>query len=98
MDFSLISPNVSACQRHRGETQIDQTNEALFWTAVTISSLIVIFGAIANILVIYFASQEPWTGKVRHLNKVVKHLAVSDLLYGVIGHPLVLLYWKRGKT
>ena len=98
MDFRLIAPNVSACQSHQQESQIDQTNEVLFWTTVAVSGLIVIFGAIANSLVIYFANQEPWTVALRHLNKVVKHLAVSDFLYGVLAYPLLLLYWKMGKA
>ena len=95
---SAIPPNVSICQSHQEEVQIDQINEALFWTAATVSSLIVILGVIANVLVIYFANQEPPAGTLRHLNKVVKHLAVSDILYGVLGMPLSLAYWKTGKS
>ena len=93
-----LTPNVSICQSHQEEVQIDQINEALFWTSAVVSSLIVIFGVIANTLVIYFANQEPPSGTLRHLNKVVKHLAVSDLLYGVLSTPLQLAYWKTGKT
>ena len=93
-----LPPNVSICQSHQEEVQIDQINEALFWTTASVSSLIVIFGVIANILVIYFANQEPPSGTLHHLNKVVKHLAVSDLLYGVLANPLFMAYWKTGKS
>ena len=95
---SALTPNVSICHGPQEEVQIDQINEALFWTAATVSSLIVILGVIANVLVIYFANQEPPAGTLRHLNKVVKHLAVSDILYGVLGMPLSLAYWKTGKS
>ena len=93
-----LPPNVSICQSHQEEVQIDQINEALFWTAAVVSSMIVIFGVIANILVIYFANQEPPSGTFRHLNKVVIHLAVSDLLNGVLANPFLLAYWKTGKS
>ena len=97
--FPLAStPNVSARQSQQEESQINQVNDVLFWTVSAVCILIVIFGAIANTLVIYFANQEPSTVTLRHLNKAVKHLAVSDLLYGVLGIPLSLAYWRMGKT
>ena len=92
------TPNVPTCQSHQEESKINQINEVLFWTAAAVCCLIVLFGVIANTLVIYFANQEPSTGTLRHLNNVVKHLAVSDLLYGVLATPLILAYWKMGKT
>ena len=98
MTFRLLTtPNISACESYQEESQINEINEALFWTAVAVSTLISIFGAIANIIVIYFANQEPSTGTLHHLNNVVKHLAVSDTLYGVLACPLSLVYWKSGK-
>ena len=95
--FRLAS-NVSACQGHQAESQINQFNEILFWAVSIVCILVVLFGVIANILVIYFAHQEPWTGTLRYLNKAVKHLAIADLLYGVLGIPLTLSYWKMGKN
>ena len=95
---SALPPNVSICQSPQEEAQIDQINEALFWIASAVSSLIVILGVIANVLVIYFANQEPPSGTLHHLNKVVKHLAVSDILYGVLGMPLSLVYWRTGMS
>ena len=79
------------------ESQNDQTIDILFWTGTAISILIVIVGIIANSLVLYFASTKSLTGTLCHLNTVVKHLAASDLLYGVIAFPLVCVYWKMGK-
>ena len=97
--FPLAStPNVSARQSQQEESQINQVNDVLFWTVSAVCILNVIVGATANSLVIYFANKEPWTGSLRHLNQVVKHLAVSDLLYGVLGIPLSLAYWRMGKT
>ena len=99
MSYRLLStPNVSACHSQQEESQINQINEVLFWTAAAVSTLMTILGTIANCLVIYFSIQEPWTGTLRYLNKVVKHLAVSDLLLGVLATPFCLVYWKMGKT
>ena len=76
----------------------NEINEVLFWTSATIATLIGIFGTIANVLVIYFAKQEPPTGTLRRLNRVVKQLAISDILIAVLACPLKLAYWKLGKT
>ena len=98
MDLLLRSaPNASSCQSHQEESQLNEINEALFWTTTVVSALIVIPGAVANIVVLYYAKQEPSTGALRHLNRVVKHLAVSDLLYGVLATPFSLAYWRLGK-
>ena len=99
MTFRLVAtPNISACESHQEESQINQINEVLFWTSATIATLIGIFGTIANVLVIYFAKQEPPTGTLRRLNRVVKQLAISDILIAVLACPLKLAYWKLGKT
>ena len=98
MNFRMESqPNVSACQSHQEEPTVNQINEGLFWAVVATAASISIFGAIANSLVMYFAYQEPSTGTLRHLNRVVKHLAVSDILYNVLACPLSLVNWKMGK-
>ena len=100
MIYPLLStPNASSYQSHQQESQISQTDEVVFWTATAVSTLIVIFGTIANSLVLYFANKESLTGRpLRHLNTVVKHLAVADLLYGVLACPLFYAYWKMGKS
>ena len=72
--------NVSACQSYQVGSQINQVNEVLFWTTAALATLIAIFGTIANTFVIYFAIQEPSVGALHHLNNVVQHLALSDIL------------------
>ena len=94
---TVLASNASACQNHREQPQISQINEILFWTTVSISALVVIFGVLANTLVIYFANQERSTTTLRYMNTIVKHLAISDLLYGVLGNPGLLILWRMGK-
>ena len=95
---SDLAQNVSFCQNYQDESETDQINEGLFWTTATICSLIAMFGMIANGIVLYFANQQPFIGALRHLNTVVIHLAVANFLYGLLGCPLSLLYWKKGKN
>ena len=95
---SRLTPNASACQSHQEESQLNEINEVFFWITTSISALIVILGTVANALVLYYAKQEPSIGPFRHLNKVVKHLAVSDLLYGVLAIPLTLAYTHMGNA
>ena len=71
--------------------------EVWFWAAVAVSTVTTILGTVSNGLVIYFASKNPMKkGPLRYLNTVVKHLAVSDLLYGVLSSPCTFVYWKMG--
>ena len=93
---SVLTPNVSSCQNYPDESETDQINEGLFWTTAIICSLIAIFGMAANGIVLYFANQQPFIGDLRHINTVVKHLAVSDSLYGLLSTPLSLVYWYQG--
>ena len=91
-----LTPNASSCQGYQEFSQLNEINEVLFWITTVVSVLIVIPGVVANVLVLYYAKQEPSIGPLRHLNKVVTHLAVSDLLYGVLVTPLTSACWYMG--
>ena len=68
-----------------------------FTAAATIGALIILFSTIANALVIYFSRKNPLKrGPLRHLNTVVKHLAIADFLYGLLSSPFTFAYWKSG--
>ena len=95
---SASTPNASSCHSYQDKSEIDQINEGLFWTAALICSLIAVFGMIANGVVLYFVNKEPFAGALRHINTVVIHLAVANFLYGLLGCPLSLTYWKAGKN
>ena len=77
--------------------EIDLQYDVWFGIAVATCTLIVIIGTILNTSVIYFANKTSLTGKLRHLNKVVIHLAVSDLLYGLLGCPSLLVDFRLSK-
>ena len=76
---------------------MNKDDEVFFGVAVAVCTLIVMIGAIFNCLVIYFASKTPMTGTLRHLNTVVRQLAISDFLYCILGWPFLAVYFKMGK-
>ena len=90
------TPNASSCQNHQQGSQLNEINEVMFWITTVVCAPIVILGAVANVLVLCYAKQEPLRRTLRHLNRVVKNLAVSDLLYGVLATPFALAYWHLG--
>lgn len=63
-------------------------NTALLAPAIlyTIASLI---GLIGNAVVAYFSTKSGERGAFRHLNNVVKNLAITDFLYSLFGVPLM---------
>ena len=79
------------------EPEINQRYEVCFWVVAGVFALIIATGTILNSLVIYFSNhQNTLTGKLRYINAVVRHLAVSDLLYGTLACPLLLHRFKMG--
>ena len=67
------------------------------WVLIVLCVLMCIIGMIGNGLVIYTANRNPKAEAFRHLNKVVRNLAVTDLLFCILGAPLKLTYWIWSK-
>ena len=67
------------------------------WLPNALYVIIGIIGITGNGLVVYCAHKSRDTGMFRHLNKVVRNLAITDLLYGVCGIPaqITLLIWSE---
>ena len=88
---------VLSCEGPDPDPHVNPTLEAWFWVLVAVCALIGIFGAIFNSLVLYFANRKTMITTLRHLNNVVRHLAVSDFLIGTLASPLQFVYFKMGK-
>ena len=67
------------------------------WALITICVIMCIFGIIGNGLAIYVSNRRPRAEAFRHLNKVVRDLAVTDFLFCIFGAPLILAYWTWSK-
>ena len=74
-----------------------QKNFELFWTFASVCFLNAIITLIGNGVVIYVSHQTRNTGRLRHLDGVVKSLAVTDFLFGLIGTPLIVINYYYGR-
>ena len=52
---------------------------------------------LGNGLVLYISNKNVDFGGFQEVNWVVKNLAASDFLFGVIGCPLTIVWWYWGK-
>ena len=69
----------------------------LFWSLVAFSLLIASITIIGNGLVIYATYSTKNHGRLRYLDGVVRSLAFTDLLFGLLGTPLVIINYYKGK-
>ena len=68
-----------------------------FYISVAICALMGLVSVLGNGLVVYISNKKKDSGKFRFVNRVVKHLAVSDFLYGMIGIPFTIIFWLWGE-
>ena len=73
-----------------------RTEIALFLTSTVISVLLATLTIIGNVIVIYLAGRTRYGEALRYLNKPVRSLAVTDLLFGTLGIPFILAYYALG--
>ena len=74
-----------------------EQNLGLFWTLASVCFVNAILAILGNGAVIYVSHQTRNTGRLRDLDGVVKSLAVTDFLFGLIGTPLILINYYKGK-
>ena len=68
-----------------------------FWCSVVLCLIAGFISILGNGLVLYVSNSTNDVGKFKYLNLVVKHLAISDFLFGLIGTPFTILFWHMGK-
>ena len=73
-----------------GENSYDN-KWVLIWFAFAIYICMAIVATIGNGLVLYAAHIGNNTGRLRYLDGVIKSLAMTDMLFGVIGIPCMLI-------
>ena len=69
---------------------------ALFLTCIVISVILATVTVIGNCIVIFLGSRTRYGEALKYLNKPVRSLAVTDILIGVIGMPLIVTYYVLG--
>ena len=78
--------------------EFEKEIDATFYVAVVACSLMGLVSSLGNGLVMYISVMKNDQGRFRYVNMVVKNLALTDFLYGVIGVPMNILFWYWGKT
>ena len=73
-------------------------DSALFWVTSIISVILAVIGVVGNGTVIRLAHQKQNIGPMMCLNRAIKSLAITDLLIGLIGVPLIITYYWWGKN
>ena len=73
-----------------------EKNRILFWCFATVCVIITIITIIGNGIVVIASHQTRNNNRLRHLDGVVKSLAVTDFLFGLFGTPLVALNYYLG--
>jgi hypothetical protein len=75
---------------HTIELNNVRKNEYLygFWVYVTTYMLISLISAIANACLLFVTYRERNSGRLRYLDNAIKSLAITDMLFGLIGAPL----------
>ena len=71
--------------------------DTLWWVAIVSYWCVAVFTVVGNSLVIYAAYGNKNTGPLRYLDEAVKSLAVADLLFGLLGTPLMTINAYLGK-
>lgn len=85
------------CTDHTSIPILHPIKAPLFWVSVAVSVILAILSIIGNGIVIYVAGRKKNTGTLRYLNNAVRSLAVTDLVIGLIGIPLMIVYYYWGQ-
>ena len=76
----------------------NDTSWIAFWCSVILCLVAGFISILGNGLVLYVSNLKNDAGKFEYINLVVKHLALSDLLFGLIGTPFTILFWYWGRN
>ena len=73
-----------------------ENNRALFWVDTTLFLVVGIITTAGNGLVLYAARGNKNQGPLRYLDNTIRSLALTDMLFGLIGTPLIILGYYTG--
>ena len=71
-------------------------NKVLFWTETALFVFIGLITTVGNGLVLYAAFGNKNPGPLRYLDSAIKSLALTDMLFGFIGTPLIIYGYYTG--
>ena len=71
-------------------------NIALFWIDTVFCLCVALAAIIGNVLVLFAAHGNKNSGPLRYLDNGIKSLAITDMLFGLIGIPLIIFCYYIG--
>ena len=77
-------------------SELKEIGDIAFYVSTCLIGLIGIFCILGNGLVLYISRKNQDFGGFQEVNSVVKNLAASDFLFGVIGCPCTIVWWYWG--
>ena len=100
MTLNIVATNNESIQSFTSNTYDELTgyekNKSLFWLFATICLCIAIVTIIGNVMVIVASKQKNNFTRLRYFDGVVKSLAVTDFLFGLMGVPLMVINYYLG--
>ena len=98
LNFTFCSQccNASQIQLPLTNRTYYEENRVLFWFFASVCILVALLTVIGNGIVIYVSIETKSYGRLRYLDNVVKSLAVTDFLFGVIATPLAVTSYYMG--
>ena len=80
-----------------GYETVYEQHKSLFWVIGVFYLCLAMIAAMGNGLVIYASYGTRNRGPLRHLDDVIKSLAVADMLFGLIGTPFLIYKYYMGE-
>ena len=77
--------------------EVNKIGNGVFYFSAVLIVLMGLFCTVGNGLVLYISNKNKDFGGFREINSVVKQLALSDFLFGLVGCPLTIVWWYWGK-
>ena len=74
-----------------------EKNKLMFWCFAFICISIAVVAMIGNGIVVLVSYKNRHTTRLQHLNSIVRSLAVTDFLFGLLGTPLIIVNFYVGK-
>ena len=92
IEFSVHN-NLTEVTNEVGHTKSYEENKLLFWVMVVLYTCFGLLAAVGNGLVLYVAYKGRDDSRLKYLGPLIKSLAVTDLLFGLIGTPMLIVFY-----
>ena len=97
IDNTTLSPESLIQTTEEPSESLVTMKLAFYWVCVILCFVMGMVSCFGNGLVLYISNKKEDFGGYRQVNWVVKNLALSDMLFGLVGCPLTIVLWTWGR-